>query len=368
MVDLSGVWDYQVLPEPCTKLTVSPATATFPPLDPSLKLAQDLMPSFVAIDFHMPYLVDGMMSTQYYGCGLVVSLDPPLIVCDRDTVPVAIGDIHLCFANSISIPGKLVFLHPFNNFAVLTFDRDLLGQTPIRAAELSSKRLNPGDQVHFVGLAGDHSTILKQTTVSSISNVATRESQPPRYRAMNTEAVKLSDTIGCQGGVVTNDIGVVQAFWMTVNTSSEGRSIQFMAGLPSSTIKPIINMLKAGHRVGVRAIDVELWTMRIANARTLGVTDEWVSRLEQSGKAQQSLLYVLGVLDTSSPVASVLKAGDVVVQVNGKMVTGMSDIADLGDAESVEMVRHCASSLSIQVASFLLIPILVLFPVIGNLS
>lgn len=326
------------LAQPTNKVTVSPATATFPPLDPSLKLAQDLMPSFVAIDFHMPYLVDGMKNTQYYGCGLVVSLSPPLIVCDRDTVPVAIGDIHLCFANSISIPGKLVFLHPFSNFAVLTFDRELLGQTPIRAAELSSSRLSPGDQVNFVGLAGDHSTILKRTTVSSISNIATRESQPPQYRAMNTEAVKLSDAIGCQGGVVTTDTGMVQAFWMTINSASEGRNIQFMAGLPSSTIKPVIDMLTAGRPVGVRAIDVELWTMRIANARTLGVTDAWVSRLEQSGKAQQSLLYVLGILDSSSAVAQVLKAGDVVVQINGNVVTGMSDIAHLGQADSVEMV------------------------------
>lgn len=324
--------------QPTNKPTVAPATATFPPLDPSLKLAQDLMPSFVAIDFHMPYLVDGMKNTQYYGCGLVVSLSPPLIVCDRDTVPVAIGDIHLCFANSISIPGKLVFLHPFSNFAVLTFDRELLGQTPIRAAELSSSRLSPGDQVNFVGLSGDHSTILKRTTVSSISNIATRESQPPQYRAMNTEAVKLSDAIGCQGGVVTTDTGMIQAFWMTINTSSEGRNVQFMAGLPSSTIKPVIDMLTVGRPVGVRAIDVEFWTMRIANARTLGVTDAWLSRLEQSGKAQQSLLYVLGILDSSSPVAQVLKAGDVVVQINGNMVTGMSDIAHLEQADSVEMV------------------------------
>jgi C-terminal processing protease CtpA/Prc len=48
----------------------------------------------------------------------------------------------------------------------------------------------------------------------------------------------------------------------------------------------------------------------------------------------------LGILDTSSPVAQVLKAGDVVVQINGKMVGGMSDIANLGAADSVEMVSY----------------------------
>ncbi|KAJ2957686.1 hypothetical protein NQZ79_g6632 [Umbelopsis isabellina] len=336
--DLTGVWDYEELPTPKLQVATKPATATFPPLDASLKLAQDMMPAFVAIDFHMPYLIDGMKGTQYFGCGVVVSLDPPLIVCDRDTVPVALGDIHLCFANSITIPGKPVFLHPFSNFTVLTFDPKLLGDTPIKALELSSTSLNPGDAVNFVGLAGDSSAILRRTTVSSISNISTRETQPPKYRAMNTESVKLSDTIGCQGGVVADDAGVVSAFWMTINTAVEGRTVQFMAGLQSTIIKPVIDMLKAGRPAGIHGIDVEFWTMRIANARTLGVTDEWVSKLEKSGQARHSLLYVLGILDTSSPVAQILKAGDVVVQINGKMVGGMSDIANLGTAGSVEMV------------------------------
>ncbi len=79
------------MPPPPTTIPYSPSTASFPPLDPSLSLAEKLMPSFVAIDFYLPYLVDGMKATQFYGTGFILSTNPPLIMCDRDTVPIGLG-------------------------------------------------------------------------------------------------------------------------------------------------------------------------------------------------------------------------------------------------------------------------------------
>ena len=93
------------MPSPPQKIPYTPSSASFPRLDPSLALAEKLMPSFVAIDFYLPYLVDGMKATQFYGTGFIVSTNPPLIVCDRDTIPIGLGDIFITFANSIIIPG-----------------------------------------------------------------------------------------------------------------------------------------------------------------------------------------------------------------------------------------------------------------------
>ncbi|RUP06139.1 trypsin-like cysteine/serine peptidase domain-containing protein [Jimgerdemannia flammicorona] len=63
--DISGLWNFTDMPPPPAIHSYTSATATFPSLDPSLSLAEKLMPSFVAIDFHLPYLVDGMKNTQY---------------------------------------------------------------------------------------------------------------------------------------------------------------------------------------------------------------------------------------------------------------------------------------------------------------
>jgi len=96
---------------------------------------------------------------------VVLSTEPPLIICDRDTIPINVGDIFITFANSIIIPGKLLYLHPMYNYAILTYEKRLLGETPV----------------------------MKKTIVTSIGNVGTKECSPPRWRAMNVEGIRVDD-------------------------------------------------------------------------------------------------------------------------------------------------------------------------------
>ena len=130
---------------------------------------------------------------------MVLSTEPPLIICDRDTIPINVGDIFITFANSIIIPGKLLYLHPMYNYAILTYEKRLLGETPVKAIELSDKDLVQGDPVYLVGIGGDHSPVMKKTIVTSIGNVGTKECSPPRWRAMNVEGIRVDDPVGSQG-------------------------------------------------------------------------------------------------------------------------------------------------------------------------
>ena len=129
----------------------------------------------------------------------MLSTDPPLIACDRDTIPISVGDIFITFANSIIIPGRLLYLHPFYNYAILTYDASLLGETPVVAAELNDIELNQGDEVYLVGIGNDQSPVMKKTIVTSIRNVGTKECSPPRWRAMNVEGIGIDDPVGSQG-------------------------------------------------------------------------------------------------------------------------------------------------------------------------
>ncbi|KAG0781776.1 hypothetical protein G6F22_009414 [Rhizopus arrhizus] len=337
--DKTGVWDFTDMPPPPTTIPYSPSTASFPPLDPSLSLAEKLMPSFVAIDFYLPYLVDGMKATQFYGTGFILSTNPPLIMCDRDTVPIGLGDIFITFANSIIIPGQLVFLHPFYNFVILTYDPALIGDTIVNPVEFSEVELNQGDEVNFVGIGNDHSVVLKKATVSSVSNIGTRECSPPRWRAMNVEGVKIDDSLNSQGGLLTDDEGRVQAFWVSYSSQNEkGKDISFMSGLLSSLVKTTLDQYLQNRQMVFKGLDVELWTMRIAAARTLGLSDKWVKEIERSGSTRHTLLYVLNVLDETSACAKVLHVGDVILSVHGKLVTRMSHMALAHMHDQVEMI------------------------------
>lgn len=297
------------------------------------------MPSFVVIDFYLPYLVDGMKATQFYGTGYIVSTNPPLIVCDRDTIPISLGDILITFANSIIIPGKLLFLHPFYNYVILTYDPSLIGETPVKAIEFSDKELNQGDEVHFTGIGNDHSITTKKTTVGNVSNVGTRECSPPRWRAMNVEGIKVDDGSNSIGGLLTTEEGKVQALWVSYSSQNEkGKDISFMSGLPASLVQPVVDKFIKGENAVFKALDVEFWTMRIAAARTLGLSDEWVKRIEKSGSTRHTLLYVLNILDERSPSAKVLKVGDIVLSMNGQLVTRMSDLRNIKEGDNVDMI------------------------------
>ncbi|KAG0048884.1 serine protease [Gryganskiella cystojenkinii] len=335
--DNTGLWDFTDLPPPPPSRPYAPATAIYPTINESLHPAPVIMPSFVAIDFHLPFLVDGMKATQFYGTGLVVSTNPPLIVCDRDTIPISIGDIFVTFANSVIIPGRLVYLHPFYNFVVLTYDTALLADTPVKAATFSDKPLTQGDECYLVGVGTDQSPVIKKTTVSNVGNIGTRECSPPRWRAMNVEGIKVDDPVGTQGGVLCDNDGNIQALWVNYSSQDEkGNDITFMSGLDVSCVKTVTEPFMRGEYPKLRTLDVEFWTMRIAAARSLGLTDAWVQRIESDSSSKHQLLYVLSLLDTSTPCSQMLKVGDIVLELEGQVATSMKD---LDRARAVDQVN-----------------------------
>lgn len=128
---------------------------------------QSLFQSIVSIDCNPPFVVDGSRNSHSYGAGVIVSLDPPLIVCDRDTVPIGISVISITFQNSLTISADLLFLHPFYNFAVLTFDPSpaINAGIKIEAAVLDEKEFKVGDTVNYVGLSGKIQTVYILTLI-----------------------------------------------------------------------------------------------------------------------------------------------------------------------------------------------------------
>ena len=103
-----------------------------------------LAPSLVMITFDMPYSVSGVTEKNYHGTGVIVDAKRGLVVIDRNTVPLAMGDVRMTFNGTVEVPGKVEFIHPLHNLAVVSYDPKSIGDTPVRAATFVTKELAPG--------------------------------------------------------------------------------------------------------------------------------------------------------------------------------------------------------------------------------
>nr|CAG8646912.1 9767_t:CDS:2 [Entrophospora candida] len=340
-VHITGLWNYTEMSPPPAIHSYEPVTGSYQTLHSSLGPANKLWSSFVLIEFRLPYLVNGMVRKQFYGAGIIFSTDPPIIVCDRDTIPISVGDVFITFGNSVIIPGKILYLHPLYNYAILTYDAKLLGETPVKAIEIyEGRELDQGDEVYLISVAGDSSPVMKKTYVNHIGDVDTRECNPPRWRAMNVEGITVDDAIGTQGGVLCNEEGKVQALWLKYSSQNENeKDYIFFCGLPISLVKPTVELIKKGEHPELRGLNVEFWTRRISTARAYGLPNDWIKKIESAPNSKHTMLYVLNILDFTSPAGKLLKVGDIVLKMNRNLVTRMADLPKAyNEAEEVDML------------------------------
>src|SRR5882724_1584 len=148
--DRQGLWD-------CKDLSLGPqpkpikVTSTEYPKykDPRL---ENLAPSLAMVAFDMPYSVSGITERNYHGTGLIVDAQRGLVIVDRNTVPVAVGDVTVTFAGTVQVPGRVVYVHPQHNLAVVAYDPKLIGNTPVKSAKLLPRGLAAGESIWVVGL------------------------------------------------------------------------------------------------------------------------------------------------------------------------------------------------------------------------
>src|SRR6516164_6125738 len=164
--DGRGLWDCHNLPSGPQPKPVPVSSTAFPHFnDPRMDA---LAPSLAMVTFDMPYSVSGITERNYHGTGLVVDAARGLVVVDRNTVPVSVGDVTVTFAGTVQVPGRVVYVHPLHNYAVVAYDPRLIGTTPVRAAKLAPRQLAPGESLWAVGLSGDSQMHSRATQVASI--------------------------------------------------------------------------------------------------------------------------------------------------------------------------------------------------------
>lgn len=151
--------------------------------------------------------------------------------------------------------------------------------------------------------------------------------------------------------MLADDQGRVQAYWMSFSTEDDDKEVMnIMGGLPIHLWKPLVTRMvefcKSGNNGGaaktlsrphVRGLDAEFWTMQLVHARLLNLPEKWLAIFGES--EHPHVLYLLGFTNPSSPCAQVLKVGDLLLSINGDIMSSTTDLNRYDQEELLTMVR-----------------------------
>ncbi len=319
--DHAGLW-------PCQEIAAGPAPKVVASATTHFEATGDaridrLAPSLVTVNFDMPYPVSGVNERYYTGTGLIVDTRRGLVVVDRNTVPVAMGDVRITFAGSVEVPGKVEYIHPLHNLAVISYDPKSIGDTPVRAATLVPRELHAGEEVWVVGAHADARMLSQRTQVSGLDILSFPLSRTLRFRDSNIEAVNLINPPGDFDGVLANEKGEVLALWSSFAFESQRGVEQVNHGMPADLVNEMIDVVSANRTLYSFEADFDL--ISLAGARKLGLSDAWVRRLENHDPQRRQALSI-DRLVAGSPAAAALEPGDLVLAIDGQVVDRFREV------------------------------------------
>ena len=317
----TGIW-------PCRDLAAGPEPTPREPGETQFARHRDarvarIQPSLVVVSFDLPYTLSGVAERHYYGTGIVVDAERGLVVVDRNTVPIAMGDVTVTFAGSLEVPGRVEQLHPLHNLAMVAYDPALIGATPVRAAEFNPAEVAPGDELLAVGIKADHQLAHQAATVASVDPLLLPMSRTLRFRESNLEVINLVNGPADFDGVLVDRRGRVQAMWSSFAVSSGNDSVQVSRGVPSDLVREFVDIVRDDKPF--YSFEAEFAYLPLFAARNLGVDERWLARLETSAPEKRRALSVSRLV-AGSPADKALRNGDIVLAIDGRVVSSYREL------------------------------------------
>jgi hypothetical protein len=240
--DSTGMWPCTDLPDPAATQPEKPARTSFVATGDAQ--ADRLAPSLVLVTFDMPFSVAGVTERNYHGTGVVVDAQRGL---GRGRSQHRAGGRRRRASDVRGLDrgaGRVEYIHPLHNLAIVSFDPQLLDGTPIRAARFDTRELRAGEPVSVVGLGPGFA----RAVAIDRGRVARRDlvplSRTLQFRDANIELATLVNPPTDFDGVVTDPTGGVRALWSSFATESARDTVQVNRGMPAELVVEAVNTVR----------------------------------------------------------------------------------------------------------------------------
>jgi len=178
----------------------------------------------------------------------------------------------------------------------------------------------------FVGLSRKFQPLWQTTAISRIEELFIPEGRPPRFRAVNEEVIHLEKPPSCVGGVLVDTNGHVQALWASYSSSDRKdptTAVEFFRGYSVELVEDILQPLKRKEKAHFRSLEAELWPISLSQSRDVGLSEDWVKRIQETGRR-----HILNIrrLVANTDASAKLKTGDLLLAVDSKICSSFRDV------------------------------------------
>jgi len=298
------------------------------------ELAKKIAPSLVWVSFRTPYAIDEIGTGISSGSGLIVDAKQGLVVVDRTTVPSIVGEVMMTFAGSIKIPAEVIFIHPLHNLALLKYNPEFIGTTPVSSAKLSTQEPGYGEKIYVAGTNYNYQILVQTRKVSTYGPLKIAKSSLASFQDANLMVISTDTNYNNSSGVFLNDEGEVVAMILGYRSGSRQSKKKFWA-VPTQHINDLLALNASGTGT-LQSLEVEWGMVSFVAARRLGIPEDWLDKIAAKNPANHQLLTVNNTWK-GSPAEQQLLSGDLLLAIDGKIITSFRDVEVAAQKPSVNL-------------------------------